>query len=103
MTRPTSKTWFVIDGTLESIKYDGPTYFRFPLELAEHVVERYSSRGDWILDPFCGFATTIVASQRLGRQAIGFEKDPDRGRFAAARAKPPSRVSVDDIRELKNY
>ena len=103
MTGPLNKTWFAIDGTLEPINYDGPTYFRFPLELAEYVVDRYSSPGDWIFDPFCGFATTIVASQRLGRRAIGFEKDPERGRFAAGRARSPSRVIVDDVRELRNH
>jgi predicted RNA methylase len=92
------KTWFTIDGTLEPIDFSGPSFFRFPLELAEFVVARFSNPGDWVLDPFCGFGTTLVAAQNLGRQAIGFEKDPQRGVFAAKRVLPPSRVFVEDSR-----
>ena len=83
------KTWFTIDGTLEPIDFSGSSFFRFPLELAEFVVARFSNPGDWVLDPFCGFGTTLVAAQNLGRQAIGFEKDPQRGVFAAKRVLPP--------------
>jgi DNA methylase len=98
-----SKTWFAIDGALEPLDYPGPSYFRLPLELAERVIATYSAPGDWILDPFCGFGTTLVAAQRLGRQAIGFERDRDRGRFAAGRVRPPSRVALDDARRVRRY
>jgi tRNA G10 N-methylase Trm11 len=98
-----TKTWFAIDGTLEPLNYPGPSYFRFPVELAEHVITAYSAPGDWILDPFCGFGTTLVAAQRLERQAIGFERDADRGYFAAARVQPPNRVVVDDAGHVARY
>lgn len=57
------KTWFAIDGTLEPIEYEGPSFFRFPEELAERVLLRYSSVGEWVFDPFCGFGTTLVLAQ----------------------------------------
>jgi 16S rRNA G966 N2-methylase RsmD len=98
-----SKTWFAIDGALEPIDYAGPTFFRFPLELAERVITEYSAPGAWILDPFCGLGTTLVAAQRLGRRAIGFEKDADRGHFAAGRVEPLSRVVVDDAQHASRY
>jgi hypothetical protein len=44
MTRTMSKTWFAIDGALEPIDYAGPTFFRFPLELAERVVTEARTR-----------------------------------------------------------
>ena len=97
------KTWFTIDGTLEPIDFSGPSFFRFPLELAEFVVNRFSNPGDWVLDPFCGFGTTIVAAQNLGRQAIGFEKNHQRADFAAKRVLPPSRVLTEDSRYIPQY
>lgn len=97
------RTWFSISGELEPIDFDGPSFFRFPLELAERVIATYSAPGDWVLDPFCGFGTTVVAAQRLGRHAVGVEKDGDRATFAAARALPPSRVVFDDVRRLGDH
>ena len=97
------KTWFTIDGTLEPIDFSGPSSFRFPLELAEFVVNRFSNPGDWVLDPFCGFGTTLVAAQYLGRQAIGFEKDSQRSVFAAKRVVPPSRVLTEDSRGILEH
>lgn len=94
------KTWLAIDGTSDSIDFPGPSFFRFPLEQAEFVVDRFSNPGDWILDPFCGFGTTLVAAQHLGRQAIGFEKDLQRFAFAAKRLLHPSRVFPDDSRHI---
>lgn len=97
------KSWFSIEGALEPIDYNGPSFFRFPLELAELVISRYSVPGDWVLDPFCGFGTTLVAAQTLGRQAIGIEKDAKRASFAARRNAPPSRVINDNIRRLRSH
>src|ERR671922_109955 len=83
-----TKTWFAIDGSLEPLDYPGPSFFRFPVALAEHVITTCSAPGDWILDPFCGFGTTLVAAQRLGRQAIGFEGELVRCNTGAEPAGP---------------
>jgi hypothetical protein len=40
------RSWFVVDGSLEPIDYDGPSFFRFPEAVAEHV-ERYSAPGSF--------------------------------------------------------
>jgi DNA modification methylase len=56
----------------------------------------YSAPGDWVLDPFCGFGTTFVAAQRLGRRTAGFEKDDERGNFAPRRMRQSNRVIIDD-------
>jgi SAM-dependent methyltransferase len=87
-----NRSWFAVDGTLEPIEFDGPSYFRFPEAVAEYAISRYSRAGDWVLDPFCGFGTTLVVAQRLGRHGGGFEVDVTRAAFAASRVVPPSVV-----------
>ena len=44
-----------------------------PLALYERIVKASSNEGDFVLDPFCGCATTPVAAERLGRQWIGMD------------------------------
>ena len=44
-----------------------------PLELYERIVKASSNRGDIVLDPFCGCATTLVAAERLGRHWVGID------------------------------
>ena len=44
-----------------------------PLALLERIVKASSSRGELVLDPFCGCGTTIVAAERLDRQWIGID------------------------------
>lgn len=98
-----TRSWFAIDGSLEPLAYGRPSFFRFPEALAEMVILRFSAGSAWVLDPFCGFGTTPVAAQHLGRQAIGFERDPARGAFAAGRVHPPNRVIVDDAARAGTY
>ena len=86
------RSWFVVEGSLEPIDYDGPSFFRFPEAVAEHVIERYSAPGDWVIDPFCGFGTTLVVAERLGRHAVGCEVDERRAAFSASRLDTPDRV-----------
>lgn len=44
-----------------------------PVALYERFIIMSSKRGDFILDPFCGCATTCVAAEKLGRQWIGID------------------------------
>ncbi len=44
-----------------------------PLELYERIITASSSEGDFVLDPFCGCATTPIAAERLNRQWVGMD------------------------------
>lgn len=48
---------------------------QFPIELAERCVLAFTNEGDWVLDPFSGVGSTLLAALWRGRRAIGCEKD----------------------------
>ena len=47
-----------------------------PVPLLEELLKVSTDKGDLVVDPFAGSGSTILASQRLGRRAIGIEKNP---------------------------
>jgi hypothetical protein len=44
-----------------------------PVALYERIIRASSREGDFVLDPFCGCATTPIAAERSGRQWIGMD------------------------------
>ncbi|NLF95016.1 MAG: site-specific DNA-methyltransferase [Oligosphaeraceae bacterium] len=62
---------------------------QFPVELIERLVLSMSNAADWVLDPFVGTGTSIIAAIRQGRRGAGAEIEPKyidiaRGRIQAA-------------------
>ena len=49
----------------------------FPKELPYRLIKLYSFYGDTVLDPFMGTGTTAEAALELGRNAIGYEINPE--------------------------
>jgi adenine-specific DNA-methyltransferase len=49
---------------------------QFPVELIERLVLSLTNEEDWVLDPFLGTGTTIIAAIRHGRRGIGAETLP---------------------------
>jgi hypothetical protein len=48
------------------------------LETFEQLVLRLTKPGDWILEPFLGTGTTMIAALKHGRRCIGIDIDPNK-------------------------
>jgi DNA modification methylase len=53
-------------------KYRG----NFAPQIARNIIEMYSEKGDWILDPMVGAGTTLIEAKLLARNAIGIDINP---------------------------
>ena len=63
--------WDDIDPAQGKERMSFPT--QKPLELLKRIIEIASTGGDVVLDPFCGCATTCIASEKLNRKWIGID------------------------------
>ena len=63
--------------TVATKPYAGSHFAVFPTELVEPMVLAGSRVGDIVFDPFFGSGTTGAVAQKLGRQYIGCELNPD--------------------------
>lgn len=97
------KSWFAIDGSLPTINYPGDASSRYPEQLVERMVDRYSQEADWVLDPFCGFGTTLTVCARMNRRAVGFEKDAALYSHTEKNVRPPSAIKHDRAENIASY
>jgi len=58
-----------------------------PLDLMRLILKMATDEDDWILDPFAGVATTLVAAQELNRNCLGIEINPEYCRLAMRRLR----------------
>ncbi len=50
---------------------------QFPVELVERCVLAFTKEDDWVLDPFCGVGSSLIAAIKHGRRAAGIDRDPE--------------------------
>lgn len=48
---------------------------QFPIELCERCVLAHTNPGDWVLDPFMGTGSALLAAIMHGRKALGVDKE----------------------------
>lgn len=58
---------------------------QFPVELVERCILALTNNNSWVLDPFAGVGSTIIASIKNNRNAIGIEKEEKYCRIANKR------------------
>ena len=72
--QPPQSIWVDIQPPSGEEYLDYPT--QKPLALIQRIIKGSSKRGDIVLDPFCGCATTCIAAESLQRQWIGIDISP---------------------------
>lgn len=60
---------------------------QFPVELVERCVLALTNEDDWVLDPFAGVGSTVLAALKNKRNGIGIEKEAEYCAIAAERVK----------------
>jgi hypothetical protein len=69
-----------VTGTNRQLSYSTHGVFRFfgkfPPPLARHLIETFTTAGDWVLDPMMGSGTTAVEALALGRQVVVRDLSP---------------------------
>lgn len=58
---------------------------QFPIELVERCVLALTDEGDWVLDPFSGVGSALLAALRHKRRALGCEKEEEYVQIAKQR------------------
>ncbi len=81
-----SDFWDIILQDWESLMWDIPNVknnhpektihqCQFPIELVERCVLALTNQDSWVLDPFAGVGSTLIASMKNGRNSVGIEKE----------------------------
>jgi DNA modification methylase len=82
----------------------------FPIALARRCIELFSHQGEFVVDPFMGSGTTLVAARDTSRNAVGFDINPDYIALTQERLRQDSLFTesrqipiLDDARHIKQY
>lgn len=91
----TDSLW-IIDKRDKSGNHKGDYHGNFIPQIPNQLMKRYTKKNDWILDPFLGSGTSLIECQRLHRNGIGIDIDPEILSIAKERA-----ISEDGSSELE--
>ena len=97
-----SDIWEIVANDWETAMWDIPNVksnhtektahpCQFPIELVERCVLALTNEKSWVLDPYAGVGSTIIASIKNNRNAIGIEKEKEYCEIAKKR--------IEDLKE----
>lgn len=94
----TDSLW-IVDRRDNSGVHTAGYWGNFIPQIPRQMMLRYTKKGDWVLDTFAGSGTTLIEGQRLGRNTIGIELQPEAARLARrlVTSEPNPEEVVSDI------
>lgn len=81
--------------TIATAAFSEAHFATFPPELAERCIRAGCPAGGTVLDPFFGAGTTGLVADRLGRNAIGIELNPEYAAMAERRIRKDAPLFAD--------
>jgi DNA modification methylase len=60
---------------------------QFPVELVERCVLALTQEDDWVLDPYCGVGSTLIAGAKHNRRVLGVDKEVEYVEIAKDRVR----------------
>lgn len=66
-------------------------------QIPHQLMLRYTKKGEWVVDPFAGSGTTLLECQRLGRNGLGVELQPEIASMARDLLKKGWRELPNDL------
>ncbi len=91
-----SDIWEILKQDFDNLMWDIPNVksnhpektehpCQFPIELVERCVLAMTDENSWVLDPFAGVGSTIIAAIKNNRNALGIEKEEEYCKLANKR------------------
>ena len=76
---------------------------RFSESLVQYFLEKYTKKGDKIIDPFAGLGTTLRVSEKMGRIPFGIELDRDRCDYIRKTIKHKNNIFCGNSLQLEQF
>ncbi len=71
--------------------------------MLEHFIQKFTSEGQVVFDPFAGFGTTLSVAEELGRVGYGIEYSQPKADYIHESIAHPERLIQGDSRHLLKY
>lgn len=90
-----TKSWFVLNPKERGTKIHHPA--SFPEELVEGFIGFFTKKGQWILDPFAGSGSSLIAAKTLDRNSIGLELYPSYYELTKKRLEEKEKTETNHV------